>query len=145
MHEFSIAQGIVDYAISEGKRSGGGELREVRVDVGDLTLIDRRVLSEALRMLLAGSGLAKCRVRVKGARTSFVCRKCSNRWSMEEAQRQLDMVPKNLRVREPDSREVPLHFLPGLYSSFIVCTACGSSDVEASGGDDVRIRRLVFE
>jgi hydrogenase nickel incorporation protein HypA/HybF len=145
MHEFGMAHSIVEYALSEAEGKNAMRVAEIQVDVGELTMIDRRVLSHALRLLLTGPKLEGCRVVVRRKGVKFVCRKCAALWSMKEATRQLQEAPEELLVREPDSKEVPLHFLPSLYPVFVHCPKCGSADLEVKEGEDVNIRRMVLE
>jgi hydrogenase nickel incorporation protein HypA/HybF len=145
MHEFGMAQSIVEYALSEAEGKKAARVAEIQVDVGELTMIDRRVLSRALRLLLTGPKLEGCKVLVRKKGVKFVCRRCEGLSSMEEAMKQLRDVPEELLVREPDSREVPLHFLPSLYPAFVHCPKCGSADLEVKEGEDVSIRRMVLE
>ena len=145
LHELGIAQSIVDYAVSEAKSRNSARIAEIQIEVGELAMIDRSILSNALRMLKSGPMLDRCKFRVKVRRVSFSCRKCSAKWTMVEAMKQLEKVPQELLVREPDSKEVPLHFLPSLYPAFVRCPKCGSADLDVTAGEDVRIMRLVFE
>jgi hydrogenase nickel incorporation protein HypA/HybF len=145
MHELGIAQSIVDYAVSEARARKAGRVVEVSVEVGELSLIERPILSNALRMLRTGPLLEGCRFRVTTRKVSFTCRKCSSKWTMDEAARQLDKVPSDLRVREPEGEEVPLHFLPSLYPAFVRCPKCGSADIDVVAGEDVRIMKLVLD
>ena len=145
MHEFGMAQSIVEYTLSEAERKKAARVTEIHVDVGELTMIDRRVLSHALRLLLTGPKLEGCKVIVRKKEVKFVCRKCGAPWSMKEAMTQLQEVPEELLVREPDSREVPLHFLPSLYPAFVHCPKCGSADLIVKEGEDISIRRMVIE
>jgi hydrogenase nickel incorporation protein HypA/HybF len=143
LHEYGIAQSIIAYALSQAERSHAERVSEIQVDVGELTMVDVGILSSAFRDLAKGTPLQSCKLRIRKAATSFDCRRCRSHWSMEEAANQLDRIPDELRVREPDSREFPVHFLPGLYPSYLRCPRCGSADVEAIGGDGIRIRKLV--
>jgi hydrogenase nickel incorporation protein HypA/HybF len=145
MHELGIAQSIVDYALSEAKTRNADRVAEIHVEVGELAMIDRSVLSHALRMLKTGPQMERCRFSIRKRDVSFVCRKCAAKWPMAEAMKQLGEVPQELLVREPESNEVPLHFLPSLYPAFVRCPKCGSADIEATAGEDVKIMRLVFE
>ena len=145
MHEMGIAQGIVDYAVNEAKARNSSKVAEIQVEVGELSMIDRSILSNALRLLKTGPMMGGCRFRVRVRKVSFECRKCSAKWPMAEAMKQLEKVPQDLLVREPDSREVPLHFLPSLYPAFVRCPKCGSADLDVTAGEDVKIMRLVFE
>ncbi len=145
MHEFGIAQSIVEYTLSEAEKNKVNRVSEIYLELGELSMIDRSILSNALKLLMTDPKLKGCRVHFRKKSASFVCRKCSSKWSMAETMKQLNQVPERLLVREPDSKELPLHFLPSLYSAFVRCPKCGSSDLDMTGGDDVRIRRLVLE
>ena len=145
MHELGIAQSIVDFAVSEARARNSSRVAEVQVEVGELAMIDRGILSNALRTLRSGPMLASCRFRVRTRKVSFKCRKCSATWPMAEAMKQLENVAPELLVREPDSSELPLHFLPSLYPAFVRCPKCGSADLDVSAGEDVKIMRVVFE
>ena len=145
MHELSVAQSIVEFALYEADRNKAEKVVELDVDVGELMQVDIRVLRKALGALMTGPRLtgAKTRVSVEGA--YFSCRRCGSEWDMLEAKKQLSEVPEWLLVREPESNEVALHFLPDLYAAFIRCPTCGSSDFTALRGDDIRVMRVVLE
>ena len=145
MHELSIAQSIVDTVLSEVQKKGAKRVTEISVDVGQLMQLDRSALAFALRLLMTGSVLKGARVRVRVKKASFTCRRCNLEWGMAEAQKQLADVPDALRVREPDSKELPLHFLPFLYPAFIHCPRCGSSDISSKEGEEMQLRRVVME
>jgi hydrogenase nickel incorporation protein HypA/HybF len=107
--------------------------------------LDRSALAFALRLLMTGPVLGGARVHVRVKKATFTCRKCNSEWGMAEAQKQLAKVPEGLRVMEPDSRELPLHFLPFLYPAFIRCPKCGSSDISSKEGEEIQLRRVVME
>ena len=107
--------------------------------------LDRNALAFALRLLMTGPVLNGARVHVRVRKASFSCRKCELEWGMAEAQKQLAAVPDALRVREPDSKELPLHFLPSLYPAFIHCPRCGSSDISSKEGEEIQLRSVVME
>lgn len=145
MHEMSIAQNIVDTVLSEAQKKGAKKVKEISVDVGQLMQLDRSALAFALRLLMTGPVLKGARVRVRVKKASFSCRRCDLEWGMAEAQKQLAEVPDALRVREPDSKELPLHFFPFLYPAFIRCPRCGSSDISSKEGEEIQLRRVVME
>ena len=144
MHEFGIAQSVVDYALSEADRVGARGVRRLQLSVGEVMQVDARALAAAFRVLLDGPRLKGCRVSVRIEKASFVCRKCAARWGMRKALEQLDETPGSLRVKEPDGKELPLHFLPSLYQTFVHCPNCGSADVGATGGEGIRVKGVVL-
>lgn len=145
MHELSIAQSIVELALHEADKNKADTVTEVDVNVGEVMQVDPEILRKALGALMTGPRLAGAQVRVRLEPAYFSCRKCGSEWDMVEAKKQLSQVPDSLLIREPDSKELPLHFLPDLCAAFIRCPACGSSDFSAVRGDDVRVMRVVLE
>ena len=145
MHEMGIAQNIVDTVLSEAEKKGAKRITEISVDVGQLMQLDRDALAFGLKLLMRGPTLRGARVRVRVRKASFSCRRCNSEWGMAEAQKQLAEVPDALRVREPDSKELPLHFLPYLYPAFIRCPGCGSSDIFSREGEEIKFRRVLME
>ena len=145
LHELSIAQNIVDSVLAEAGSRGAKRVLELRINVGELMQIDRKALRFGLKLLLTGPVLGGAQVSLRVRRASFSCRRCNSEWDMSEAKRQLQKVRPELLVREPESRELPLHFFPYLYAAFIRCPRCGSSDAEVKDGKDVEIASLVLE
>ena len=144
MHELSVAQSIVDTVLIEADKHSAKLIKEINLDVGELMQLDRQVLADALKILMVGK-LKGTRVIMHTTRTSFSCAKCKENWGMEKAKRQLSKVPDSLLVREPDSKELPLHFLPYLHRSFIHCPKCGSVDIATTDGDDIKLRKVVMQ
>ncbi|MDG6915315.1 MAG: hydrogenase maturation nickel metallochaperone HypA [Nitrososphaerota archaeon] len=145
MHEMGIAGGIVEYSLSLVDERRASRVTEIWVEVGELMQVDVEALSEALRTLLSGPKLSGAKTNVKVRSAAFSCRRCGEGWKMDEVKKQLASVPSSLLVEEPDSDEVPLHFLPYLYPAFVHCPKCGSSDVAVADGQDVQLMRVVLE
>jgi hydrogenase nickel insertion protein HypA len=146
MHEISIAASIVDAVLLEVEKNNAKAVKEINVDVGELMQLDVKTLTDSLSLLIKGSKLETAQIFLHVKEASFSCRKCGTRWDMRAARNDLEKISDNLLIREPDSKELPLHFLPSLYSSFIHCPKCGSSEAEVSeGSEDVRLRKLVME
>jgi hydrogenase nickel insertion protein HypA len=146
MHELTMAQSIIEAVTLEAEKNRARVVKEVNIDVGELMQLDAKALSEALKLLLTGPKLQNAKVLVHVRKATFSCAKCGTKWDMRETKKQLSSsVPDSLLVREPDSKEFPLHFLPYLSSSFLHCPDCGSSDIATSEGEDVKIRRIVME
>jgi len=145
LHEFSIAQSIVDSVVHEAVAKHASRVREISIEVGQLMQIDSRILKSALNLLRSGPLLDHTRIQLHPVKARFSCRRCGNKWTMNETKRQLSTVSQQLLVREPNSRELPLHFLPYFYNAFLRCVKCGSTDFEVSAGKEIMIRRVVME
>ena len=140
-----MAQSIVEFVLYEADKNGAVRVSEVEIDVGELMQVDIVVLRNALNALLTGPRLAGARMKVQVEPAFFLCGNCGSKWDMQDAKKQLSEVSDNLLVREPESKEVPLHFLPGLYTAFLRCPTCGSTDFSALQGEDIRLMRVVLE
>jgi hydrogenase nickel incorporation protein HypA/HybF len=145
LHELGIAQSIVDAAVDEADKAKAKRVISVDVEVGELMQLDVKALEGALKLLMTGPKLEDAEVEVRVINASFSCRRCGKEWGMGETKRQLAAVPDDLRIREPDSVELPLHFLPHLYPSFVKCPSCGSSDTSATRGEDIHVTRVVLD
>lgn len=145
LHEFTVAQSIVDSIVSEAQAHHAKRVKEISIDVGQLMQIDSKILRYALSLLLTGSVLKDAKIHLKVVNVKFCCRSCGRKWLMNESRKQLSQVSDSLLVREPDSTELPLHFLPYLYPVFLHCTRCGSADICALEGQEIVIRRVMME
>jgi hydrogenase nickel incorporation protein HypA/HybF len=144
MHEFGIAQSIVDSALAEADKAGA-KVTYIEIEVGELMQLDVETLEDALTLLMKGPRLEGAEAKVRVTSAAFSCRRCGREWEMDETKRQLAAVPDDLKVREPDSLELPLHFLPYLYPAFVRCPDCGSSDTAVTAGEDIVVRRVTLD
>jgi hydrogenase nickel incorporation protein HypA/HybF len=145
MHEMSLARSLAASVESEANKHGAKKVLKVHLAVGELMQLDKSILVESFRSLLEGPLLGGAELEVVDDKAVFTCQKCSAKWGMEEAKKQLKAVGKEFMVNEPDSKELPLHFLPELYPAFVHCPECGSSDIFLSDGGVIKITRLVLE
>jgi len=145
MHELTLAQSVIELVIEETRKKRARQVTEMVVDAGELMQLDLNVLRFSLRTLGNSSVLKRAKIRVHLVRATFECRRCKQRWTMKEALNQLSVVPDSLLIREPKSKEMPLHFMPYLYATFLKCPACSSSDINVTSGKDIRIAKLSME
>jgi Zn finger protein HypA/HybF involved in hydrogenase expression len=147
MHELSIAQNIIDTIILEAHSKKASRVTEIDLDIGELMQLDTKVLRDGVMLLLPNDPLLRgARVRFYKRKASFQCRKCDSKLSFKDAQKQLAKVSDQYLIREPDSKELPLHFFPYLFPTFLHCSNCGSSDIQiSSGAEDIEFRKLILE
>lgn len=140
-----MAQSIVDSVLSEAQARHAKRVKEISINVGQLMQVDTKILRYALSLLLTGPILEDAKICLRVTKVKFSCRACGHRWSMDESRKQLSQIPDSLLVKEPDSAELPLHFIPYLYPAFLRCARCGSADANALEGEEIVLRRLVME
>lgn len=143
MHELSVAQNIVDTVLLEVDRNEGRLIKEINLDVGELTQLDTRVLTDALKILLVGK-LKGTRVVIHTKRASFSCEECNEHWGIEEAKSQLPKVPDSLLVRKPEGKRHARDFSPYLSHEFLHCPKCGSADITTIEGEDIKLRKVIL-
>ena len=141
----SLAHSVVASIKTEAEKHQAKRVLKIHLAIGELMQLDRGILIESFKSLLEGPVLGGAQLEVVDDKAVFTCQRCSAKWGMEEAKRQLKSVAPELLVSEPDSKELPLHFLPELYPAFIHCPKCGSSDIFLSDGGVIKITRLVLE
>jgi|YelNatPaOPRAMG01_1025707.scaffolds.fasta_scaffold173886_1 hydrogenase nickel incorporation protein HypA/HybF len=144
MHELSLAQSLVGSVIEEVKKHGAKRAIEIDVSIGELMQLDRDIFVEALGSIMTDPALKGAKLEVNVEKAVFSCGKCGSKWGMDEASKQLADIEDDLLVLEPDSKELPLHFLPELYPAFVRCPKCGSSDILLSQGGTVKLKKLVL-
>ncbi len=142
MHELSLAQSILDQV---AKMAGGRGIRVLEIGVGELMQVDRKAFEQAVKVLMSGPGFEGAALRVRVEKASFSCRRCGSKWKMADVRKQLSGLPDSLKVREPEDRASPLHFLPYLYTAFVRCPKCGSSDIYAGSGKELVLRGLILK
>jgi hydrogenase nickel incorporation protein HypA/HybF len=145
LHELGIAQNIVESAMDEAAKAGARRVVSIEIDVGELMQLEIPVLENALAALMVDPRLRGAQVTVRSVPAKFSCNRCGSEWGMDEARQQLGLVAENLRVQEPDSVELPLHFLPSLFPVFLKCPSCGTADTKALDGESIVVRRMVME
>ncbi len=145
MHALSIAQSIVDTALSEADRHNAKTIREMHIDVGEMMQVDTKDLSNALSLLMTDQRLKGCKLDLQAEVASFSCRKCNSSWGIAEVEEQLASAPDSQLASMSDSEEPPHHFPPSLYLASLNCLKCGGTDVSVNSGEGVRLRKLVLE
>ena len=145
MHEMSLAHSVVASILSEADKHDAKKVIRIQLAVGELMQLDREILVDSFKSLLKGPMLGGAELVVTNDLAAFTCQKCSAKWGMDEAKKQLKSVAPDLLINEADSKELPLHFLPELYPAFVHCPSCGSSDIFLSDGGVIKVTRLVLE
>ena len=141
----SLAHSVASSILSEADKHEAKKVLKIQLAIGELMQLDKGILVDSFKSLLEGPVLGGAELEVLDDRAAFTCQKCSAKWGMEETRKQLKSVAPDLLIDEPDSKELPLHFLPELYPAFVHCPECGSSDIFLTDGGVIKITRLVLE
>ena len=133
MHEWALAESVVEAAVSALAGRDPAALRRVTVLVGELQAVDREIFSFALRTLASGRRLDPGAFVVETETALLRCVACGRVWGLAEA-----------GALDPEVREA-IHFLPEAAHAFLRCPSCGSPDYGVAKGRGVSIGSIAFE
>jgi hydrogenase nickel incorporation protein HypA/HybF len=130
MHEWALADAVIESTSSALAGRDPSCLRAVRVLIGELQAIDREIFDFALTTLLAERPFREAVYRIETESAAFRCEKCGKEWTLSET--------KNLTE---ETREA-IHFLPEATHAFVRCPGCASPDYRIVRGRGVSIASI---
>lgn len=130
VHEWALAEAIVEYVKHKAKEDSKRHVRKLVVKLGVLQSIDKEILGFALNELFKDSGLVVDEVVFNEVPVILRCRRCGYEWrpsmNIDEA------------VKEA------IHFVPEAVYSYFKCPHCGSRDFEIVQGRGVEIGEIIY-
>ncbi len=117
MHELSIASEIWSSVAKAAREHGGGRVRAVKLELGVLNLLADEQVTFWIEMLADQSGSPGVAVQITHLPARVKCRACG--------------VESETPLPEG---ELDHYLLPTL-----TCPACGSGEVEVTGGREVKV------
>lgn len=144
MHEWSLAEAVLETLTSLLEREETKRVSEVEIICGEIMELDLDVFRFALEELSKGTHLEGSKFILREEKVVFRCNSCGYDWGFERVH---DLLPEELGIREGTngSKESPIHFIPDLAQALMRCPNCGSRDFEAESGRGLRIHRVVLE
>ena len=137
MHEWSLANGIIESVIEEYNKNNAVKIIKIEIEVGEISQIETDTLREALETLKQETVMKDCEIVIEIEKTKLKCKNCGYIWDFEETKEKLEPVNKN--------GDNPVHYLPESVAVFINCPHCKSPDLEVIGGRGVKINKIVME
>ncbi|MCX8117025.1 MAG: hydrogenase/urease maturation nickel metallochaperone HypA [Desulfobacterota bacterium] len=122
MHEFSVASDIVDQVLEAARKRGGKRVLSVRLDIGELTLLNAEQLLFWVKELFKGSIAENAEIAVKIIKARISCAECGYRGG----------------TREDQCDAIGHQILP-------LCPRCGSLQVEIERGRECLLRGIRAE
>ncbi|MEM1646198.1 MAG: hydrogenase nickel incorporation protein HypA [Ignisphaera sp.] len=130
MHEWALAEAIIETIIAKASENKMKNIGYVKVKLGKLQQIDKNILAFAINELLK---LAKNEHGIEVKEIIFddeevvaKCLRCGYRWDLD------------LESIDELSKEY-IHFIPEVVHTFISCPQCGSHDYEVVSGRGISI------
>jgi len=133
VHEWALADAVVEAALAALGKRDPACLRGVTVLIGELQAIDREIFSFALETIVSEKPFPASIFHLETEKAVFRCEVCTTEWRLEDSQ----------TVTE-EQREA-IHFLPESARAFIRCPACGSPDFRLQRGRGVSIQSLEID
>ena len=132
MHEWALAEAVLQGVEDQLKEHGPGPVRSVRRLFGELQKIDSEVFLFGLRELCRNTSLKPEVFHMETENASFLCNSCGHEWQLRE-----------VREIDEDEREA-IHFLPESAHSYLRCPQCGSPDFRIEKGRGVVIQSIDY-
>lgn len=136
MHEWALAEGVLDTVREVARKEGLRRVTRIEVRVGELQSIDREVFAGALRHVLPSEhgDLEAAAIDVQTDPARFRCRACGASYGFADVAGNLD-----------DDEIESIHFIPELSRAHLQCVSCGSPDFEVTAGRGVRLHAVEGE
>ncbi len=131
VHEWALAEAIVNYVLSEAGRRGVNGAEKIVLRLGVLQSIDREILDFSLRELFKMNNFNVREIKYIDEPVRLRCRRCGYEWSI------------NVEELDEATRE-SIHFVPETVYSFFKCPRCGSRDFEIISGRGIKIEEIIW-
>jgi len=127
LHEWSLAEALVKTVINETKNLEFKKISEIKIAIGRLQNIDKKIIKYAIKELSKKTPLENAKIILNEIEASFKCRNCNFKWRLRDVK---------IKNREE------IHFFPELVHAFSKCPNCGSSDFEILSGRKIWIENI---
>ena len=123
MHEWALAEGVIQTAKRIAEEQGLEEIVEVTVKIGELQQVEHEILEFALEQLRTPS-MKNAKFTLESVPGKLKCRVCDEEWRFS---------PKDM---DEDASEA-IHFVPEVAHVYVRCPKCGSPDFQVLEGRGV--------
>lgn len=131
MHEWALAEAIIDYVKKLIAESNAKAVRRLVIGLGALQAIDKEVLIFSLKELARINNVTIDDIEIIDKEAVFRCRVCKREWRLEDLE------------LDEDVREA-IHFIPEAVYAYVKCPRCGSRDFDIVSGRGVKIESIEF-
>ena len=125
MHEWSLAEAVVDTSVNLARQSNFKNLSKVVIRIGELQQIEEDIFRFALNEILEmkGNFAKNTKIEIIEEEVRLKCRVCGYEWEDDE-------IFDDLEENEKEA----IHFLPETSHVYTSCPQCGSTDFEIIKG-----------
>ena len=133
MHEWALAESVVQAVLKERTRLGNPRITSVALAFGELQAVDGEAFTEGLSHYLLGCPFSADIFTIETEPVLFACTVCGRTWKFED-------LPDC-----PDTVREAIHFIPESVSAYVACPSCGTGDFVIREGRGVTIKSIGFE
>ena len=131
MHEWALAEAVLESVRGEQKTRSGERATKVVIRFGELQSIDPEVFAEGIQHMQSVEDDLDLSFDFETEPATLKCTVCEHGWAFADCD--IDEA----------TREA-IHFLPEVAHSFIVCPSCGSADFRVDRGRGVTVESIDF-
>lgn len=128
MHEWALAEAVVNAAVEFSDKEGLKKVKEVTVKVGELQDVDRKIFRFALSQLEPDK-LKDATFHLVTVKAKLSCHVCGNSWLFR-------------KDKYDEEVSEAMHFVPEMAHAYIKCPKCGSPDFEIAEGRGVWLESI---
>ncbi|MBP7652532.1 hydrogenase nickel incorporation protein HypA [Candidatus Dependentiae bacterium] len=130
MHEWALAESIVETSVREIKKADFSTVKEIKIKVGELAQIDLDSVKFAISNILPEYDikLSESLFVFENSTAVLCCRVCGAEWNYAESMKKIS-----------DENIESIHFIPEMVHGFVRCISCGSPDFEVKSGRGLTI------
>jgi hydrogenase nickel incorporation protein HypA/HybF len=133
MHEWALADSVIEATAAVLAGKDPSCLRSVTVLIGELQAIDRGIFEFALATMLEERPFRTAVYTLETEPATFLCASCGKEWGLAET------------VGLTDETREAIHFLPEAAHAFVRCPQCQSPDYRVQRGRGVSIRSITID
>jgi len=146
MHEWSIAQAIVETINEVANEKNARRVKLIKLKVGSLAMLDTEIIKDALRILSENTKLEGAKLEIENEDTKFKCKKCGYTWSFSEIENKIKDEWKDTSVTDEEgTQDLSIHYFPELIYIMARCPKCNSKDFEILGSKEILVEGLELE
>ena len=136
MHEWSLAEAVVETAIDFAKKNGLKIITKIKIRMGELQQIEEDIFRYALDEILSVKGdiVKGADIEIEEEKVLLKCRVCGYTWDGSQVFKDLG----------EDDKEA-IHFLPEVAHTYTQCPKCKSTDFEVVKGRGLFIDSITGE
>ena len=149
MHEFSLVKSIFDKCLSVAHRNQAGKIVEIRLELGDFTLVVEDLIQRSFEIISKGSIAEDAIVIMKRKPGVIQCNKCGEKSDIWFADLQKIDEPEEISAINQYEAAISEANLfantPSFRQNMFKCKKCGSRETDLIAGQSIVIKNIMIK